>query len=64
MSLLTLLGFLLLLQVITGLSLGVWFAYLALRGPRHSLNADRQLRYYQRPADHGQATGAPAQASD
>ncbi|GAA5435834.1 hypothetical protein ACMT4L_01420 [Deinococcus sp. A31D244] len=34
MTLLTIIGLLILLQVVAGTALGLWFSYLALRGPR------------------------------
>lgn len=49
MTLLCVIGFVILLQVITGVALGLCVAYLALRGPRHSLNTTRQLSRYPTP---------------
>ena len=47
MTLLTLIGIFVLLQVAAGTGLGLWFSYLALRGPRE----ERQER--RRRATHG-----------
>ncbi|MFN4252051.1 hypothetical protein [Deinococcus sp.] len=49
MTLLSVIGFIVLLQVFTGVALGLCVAYLALRGPRHSLNTTRQLNRYPTP---------------
>ncbi|GGR65633.1 hypothetical protein GCM10008959_29930 [Deinococcus seoulensis] len=42
MTLLTLIGIFVLLQVAAGIGLGLWFSYLALRGPREERQQRKQ----------------------
>lgn len=63
MTLLSVIGFFVLLQVIVGVALGLYVAYLAMRDSRRSLNSTRQLRRYHAPHTWKAARRSP-QAGD